>query len=402
MRPADRADMTASLYLGLISGTSADGIDAAVVAFADNTPQARPTLLFGKTYAWDDALRERLVALGQADALLTLDDIGDLDARVGLAFADAAAAAIADSGIDLARVAGIGSHGQTLRHRPRGRANDGVAPFTLQLGDANVIAERTRRPVVADFRRRDVAAGGHGAPLVPALHAALLRDPAESRAVLNLGGIANLTLLPAAPRDGDAHPDDNGHHRNAADGVRGFDTGPANGLMDAWCRQHTGQAFDRDGALAAAGSVNGALLSRLLDDPWFAQPPPKSTGRDQFHLGWLASRLAGGESAADVQATLVQLTVRTVADALRQAQAGTARVVCCGGGVHNGALMGALAAALPGMDVESSADHGIDPDSIEAMAFAWLARQTLLGLPGNLPAVSGARGPRVLGAVYAA
>lgn len=401
--------MTSSLYLGLISGTSADGIDTAVVSFADDTPQAPPTLLFGRTYPWGEALRARLVALGQGDAPLTLDDIGDLDARIGLAFADAAVAAIADSGIEPLRLAAIGSHGQTLRHRPRGRGDDGIAPFTLQLGDANVIAERTRRPVVADFRRRDVAAGGHGAPLVPALHAALLRDAAEARAVLNLGGIANVTLLPAASGDRDAGADadidgDAGVQdgSDAAEGVRGFDTGPANGLMDAWCRQHTGKAFDRDGALAAAGRVDDALLVRLLDDPWFAQSPPKSTGRDQFHLGWLASRLAGTEAVVDVQATLLQLTARTIADALRGAQPVTARVVCCGGGVHNGALMAALAAALPAMRVESSAAHGIDPDSVEAMAFAWLARQTLLGRPGNLPAVSGARGPRVLGAVYAA
>lgn len=360
-----------ALYLGLISGTSADGIDTAIVRFAP-----RCELAFGRTYAWEPELRTRLVALGQHSASLTLDDVGELDTRIGRAFAAAAQRGIAESGISPTRIVAIGSHGQTLRHRP-----SGDWPFTLQLGDPNLIAEHTCRPVVADFRRRDVAAGGHGAPLMPAFHAAMLRVSGENRAVLNLGGIANLTLLPASGE------------------VRGFDTGPANGLMDAWCLRHCGEVFDRDGAFARRGRVNADLLVRLLDEPWFALPPPKSTGRDQFHLGWLEGRLRG-ETPADVQATLVALTVRTVAEALRANQPSTTHLIVCGGGVQNSALMAAFAAELPDTSLESSAAYGLDPDFVEAMGFAWLARETLAGRPGNLPSVSGARGPRVLGAIY--
>ena len=364
-------------YLGLISGTSADGIDAALVRFDGDATHARPELAFGRTYPWDPALRARLVELGQRTAMLTLDEVGELDVRIGRAFAQAAQSAIEASGVATADIAAIGSHGQTLRHRAQGEI-----PFTLQLGDPSTIAERCGLRVVADFRRRDVAAGGHGAPLVPAFHAATLHSDAEDRAALNLGGIANFTLLPA----------------NGA--VRGFDTGPANGLMDAWCLRHSGQAYDTGGGFAAQGRIDEALLARLLDEPWFALPPPKSTGRDQFHLAWMESKLRGDEAPADVQATLLALSVRTIADALRAAQPHTQRVIACGGGVHNPLLMAALAAAMPGSVVESSAMHGLDPDFVEAMAFAWLARETLAGRPGNLPAVTGAAGPRVLGAIY--
>ena len=366
-------------FLGLISGTSADGIDAALVRFDDDHAHARPTLLHGRTHAWQPALRERLVTLGQQAQALTLDEVGELDVRIGHAFAAAALATLREAGLSARDVAAIGSHGQTLRHHPHGDA-----PFTLQLGDAHVIAERCGIPVVADFRRRDVAAGGHGAPLVPAVHAAPLHDPSEDRAVLNLGGIANLTLLPARGT------------------VRGFDTGPANGLMDAWCQRHTGMAYDADGGFAAQGRVDGPLLARLLAEPWFAAAPPKSTGRDRFHLDWVDAALAGTEAPADVQATLLALTARSVGEALRATQPGSRRVIACGGGVHNPLLMAALAEAMPDAAIESSAVHGLDPDFVEAMAFAWLARQHLAGRPGNLPAVTGAAGPRVLGALYPA
>ncbi len=378
------------LFLGMISGTSADGIDVAIARFqdAETGSASRAEVLFGHTYPWDADLRAVLIELGQHAPKLTLDEIGELDVRIGAAFAAAAAQAIGDSGVRHADIAAIGSHGQTLRHRPNGRRADGVHRFTLQLGDANLIAETTGIRTVADFRRRDVAAGGHGAPLLPALHAALLSSPVEDRAVLNLGGIANLTLLPA--EDG----------ANSGYGVRGFDTGPANGLMDAWCLRHTGAGFDRGGAFASGGRVDEALLLCLLDEPWFALPPPKSTGRDQFHLGWVESKLGGHESPTDVQATLLALTARTVADALRATLPDATRVIGCGGGVHNPALMRALADALPGIAVESTAAHGIDPDVVEALGFAWLARQTVLGRPGNLPSVTGAAGPRVLGAIH--
>ncbi|KAF1687065.1 anhydro-N-acetylmuramic acid kinase [Pseudoxanthomonas broegbernensis] len=367
------------LFIGLISGTSADGIDAALVEFPGANATEGLRLHAARVHAWAPALRERLVALGQGGEPASLDELGRLDVQVAQAFATAALALLEDAGVASARVAAIGSHGQTARHRPHGDA-----PFTMQLGDGSVIAERTGIATVADFRRRDVAAGGQGAPLVPAFHAALLHAPHEDRAVLNLGGIGNYTLL---PRTGQ---------------VRGFDTGPANALLDAWCLRHTGAAYDADGAFAASGTVDDALLARLLGEPWFAQPPPKSTGREQFHLDWVQAGLRGGESPADVQATLLELSAATLADALRAHQPGTARVLACGGGVRNGPLMRRIAARLPGVAVESTAAHGLDPDFVEAMAFAWLAREALAGRPGNLPAVTGARGPRVLGVVHPA
>ncbi len=371
------------LFLGLISGTSADGIDAALVRFESDAPDARCGLVLGRTYSWDDALRARLVELGQGGEARSLDELGTLDVQVAEGFADAALALLREAGVSAGDVAALGSHGQTVRHRPAGAAFDGKHPFTWQMGDPHRIAERTGITTVADFRRRDVAAGGHGAPLLPALHAALLHDAHEDRAVLNLGGIANLTLLPAQGA------------------VRGFDTGPANALLDAWCQRHTGAAFDADGAFAARGTVDDALLRALLDEPWFAQPPPKSTGREQFHLDWVQARLRDTpRRPEDVQATLLELTAATVADALRATQPQTRRVLVCGGGVHNPALLARLAARMPGAVVESTAAHGVDPDFIEAMGFAWLARETLAGRPGNLPSVTGAKGPRILGAIH--
>lgn len=374
MAPPDPAT---PLYLGLMSGTSADGIDAALVQFPA-TGGCR--FVDGLTHPWQPSLRAQLIALGEGGELASLDVLGDLDARIGLAFAAAARALLARAGVDADAVRAIGSHGQTVRHRPAA-----ALPFTLQLGDANRIAELTGITTVADFRRRDVAAGGQGAPLMPAFHLAMLGASDEDRAVLNLGGIANLTLI---PRQGP---------------VRGFDTGPANALLDAWCQRHTGQRLDADGAFAASGVVDAALLARWLADPWFALPPPKSTGREQFHLAWAgAAPEIGRGRPADVQATLLELSAATVADALQQHQPGTRRVLVCGGGVRNGQLMRRLAARLPGVRVESSAVHGLDPDYMEAMGFAWLAQRTLQGLAGNLPAVTGAAGPRILGAIHPA
>ena len=361
------------LFIGLISGTSVDGIDAVLVAL-----EPSPRLLFARTYPLPDTLAAEVLRLSQSQVQLSLDEVGALDTRLGEAFADTAMRLLGDSATDPRSVRAIGSHGQTLRHRPFGEA-----PFTMQLGDAHIIAERTGLTTVADFRRRDVAAGGHGAPLLPVLHARLLRDAGEARAVLNIGGIANLTLLPV---DGP---------------VRGFDTGPGNGLMDAWCLRQRGEKFDRDGAFAAQGEIDAELLGRLLGEPWLKLPPPKSTGRDQFHLEWLEEKLAGLSLApADVQATLCQFTARSIADALLAQMPQCRRVLVCGGGVHNGVLLEQLARSLPGIAIESTARHGVDPDFVEAMAFAWLARETLAGRPGNLPEVTGARGLRVLGAIH--
>ncbi|MEG2806253.1 anhydro-N-acetylmuramic acid kinase [Stenotrophomonas sp.] len=370
-------DPHASLFLGLMSGTSADGIDAALVQFP---AEGGCRFVHGYTHAWDPALRAALIALGEGGEIASLDALGRIDAQIGICFGEAANALLARAGVDRARVRAIGSHGQTVRHRPLGEL-----PFTLQLGDANRIAEATGITTVADFRRRDVAAGGQGAPLMPAFHLAMLGTAAEDRAILNLGGIANLTLI---PREGVP---------------RGFDTGPANALMDAWCQRHRGTPFDADGAFAASGQVDEALLAQWRADPWFALPPPKSTGREQFHLDWAQAAMGEGQhAAADVQATLLELTAATVADALLAHLPGVRRVLVCGGGVRNPPLLRRLAARLPGVVVESSAVHGLDPDYLEAMGFAWLAQRTLDGLPGNLPSVSGARGPRILGAIHLA
>ncbi|KUF21282.1 anhydro-N-acetylmuramic acid kinase [Xanthomonas phaseoli] len=367
------------LYLGLMSGTSADGIDAALVRFADATHR-RCELVAGATVAWEPQLRQTLVAIGQGAETVAIDALGQLDAQVGLAFAAAANQLIGDSGVERRQIRAIGSHGQTIRHRPNGNP-----AFTWQIGDASRIAEHTGITTVADFRRRDVAAGGQGAPLMPTFHLAMLGAGDEDRAVLNLGGIGNLTLV---PRDG---------------AVLGFDTGPANALLDSWCQRHHGTPFDAEGAFAASGRVDAALLQALLADPWFALPPPKSTGREQFHLDWAMRAMGSARlEAADVQATLLELTAASVADALLRLQPTTRRVLVCGGGVRNPVLLARLAARLPGMVVESSARYGLDPDYLEAMGFAWLAAELLAGRAANLPSVTGAAGPRLLGAIYPA
>ena len=364
------ADAAGALHLGLISGTSADGIDAALVRF-----EARLEVVAARTYAYPATLRERIVALAKNRASVALDDYGRLDAEIGECFAQAALALLADAGIDRAAVAALGSHGQTVCPRPGGEH-----PFTLQIGDPNVIAERTGILTIADFRRADVAAGGQGAPLLPALHAALFRDASMPRAVLNLGGIANVTLL-----------------RPGQD-VAGFDTGPANCLLDAWAARHLGTARDDGGAWAASGEVRGGILAAWLQEPYFAAPPPKSTGREHFNLDWLDVRLPAAVAAADVQATLLALSARSIADALRASR--VREVYACGGGVHNTALMATLRAELPDMRIDTTAALGLDPDFVEAAGFAWLARARLLGQPGNLPSVTGARGQRVLGGVF--
>jgi anhydro-N-acetylmuramic acid kinase len=307
-----------------------------------------------------------------------IDELGELDQWSGEVFAAAALPLLVSAGVEPAAIRAIGSHGQTLRHRPRA-----ARPFTMQIGNPNHIAARTGIPVVADFRRRDMALGGEGAPLLPAFHAAVFSDSAERRAVLNLGGIANLTLLvPGQP-------------------VTGFDTGPANGLMDAWIRRHRQRPYDEGGAWAASGAVCVPLLEALLEHPFLSLPPPKSTGPEDFSLSWLDERLADGGLLAPeaVQATLCEFTAATVADAL--AAASPERLLVCGGGVHNRHLLQRLAARLPATVIDSSAAHGLDPDHVEAAAFAWLAARTLAGLAGNLPSVTGASRPAVLGAIYA-
>jgi anhydro-N-acetylmuramic acid kinase len=352
-----------SLYVGLMSGTSLDGVDAVLLDAA-----AAPRVLASVHHPFDEPLRRELLALNSPG-----DNEIDRWARLGNELARRYAAAVAEllssSGRTAAEVRAIGCHGQTVRHRPdRG--------YTLQIGNAALLAELTGIAVVADFRARDVAAGGQGAPLAPAFHATLFRHRSENRAVVNLGGIANVTRLPTEGT------------------VLGFDCGPGNCLLDLWAAKHLGKPYDDNGGWAAGGTVDAALLGRLRDEPFFAAPPPKSTGRDLFNEAWLAARLRG-EEPRTVQATLLELTATGVADAC----AGAARVIVCGGGAHNIALMRRIA-ALTRVPVESSAQHGLDPSLVEAAAFAWLAERTLNNAPGNLAEVTGARGPRVLGAVY--
>jgi anhydro-N-acetylmuramic acid kinase len=361
-----------------MSGTSMDAVDAVLAeASAD-----RFRVLAARRTGIPAALAARLRALalpGPGAAPDPVDELGELDHLVGELFAGAALALLAATGLEPGAIRAIGSHGQTLRHRPRS-----AHPFTLQVGDPNLIAARTGCVVVADFRRRDMALGGQGAPLAPAFHAAVFADPGEYRAVLNLGGVANLTLLrPGRP-------------------VAGFDTGPANGLMDAWARRCLGRDYDEAGAWAASGTLSPRLLELLMAHPFLALPPPKSTGPEEFSPAWLEATLAraGELPPRDVQATLAEFTAATVAGALAAEPPG--RLVVCGGGVHNGHVLARLAGHLPGTRIESSAAHGVDPDQIEAAAFAWLAARTLGGLPGNLPSVTGASAPAVLGAVWPA
>lgn len=361
-------------YIGLMSGTSMDGIDAVLVRFAAGRA---PTVLATHTHSWPPDTLERLRGAAAGDPVDSTT-LASLDSEAGEIFAQAALA-VASS--HRAPIMAIGSHGQTVAHCP-----NGAYPATLQLGNPAVIAERTGITTVADFRRRDIAAGGQGAPLVPAFHAAVFRAPDIDRAVVNIGGIANVTVLAADP----AQP------------VRGFDTGPGNCLMDAWINECKGLRFDDEGRLAAAGTTDPSLLERLLADPYFATKSPKSTGTDYFSLTWLRRFIAPSHhDAADVQATLAALTARSIAEALRDALPSVGEVLVCGGGVHNRVLMGLLQDQLP-CPVRSTASAGMDPDWIEAVAFAWLASRALERLPGNLPTVTGARGPRILGAIYPA
>jgi len=371
-----------SLYLGLLSGTSMDGIDACIV----NLDDGEAKLIACHTTPYPDELLSELRALMQVDAAQGMTRCARLDTWLGEAFADAAKQLIEQSGIDRSDILAIGSHGQTLHHAPHIDH-----PYSLQLGDPHRIAERTRLTVVADFRRRDIAAGGQGAPLVPPAHAALFSHPVEGRVIANIGGIANITILP--PRS------------DASSAVRGFDTGPGNTLMDAWAQRHLGQPYDRDGAWAASGQAHQPLLKRLLAAPYFAQMPPKSTGPELFNPSWLravAGDLLETIPAQDVQATLLELSAHSLADAINQHAASAGRVLLCGGGAYNTTLTRRLREICADIPVESTANYGIEPAWVEAVAFAWLARQTLLGLPGNLPAVTGASGLRVLGSIYPA
>ncbi len=364
------------LFVGTLSGTSVDGIDAALVRFSP-----APVLVASHSLKFPAELRKDLLALG-VPGENEIDRLGQADARLGQLFAQAVNELLNQAAVPSTEVRAIGSHGQTIRHRP------GMAPpFTLQIGDPNVIAALTGLPVVADFRRKDVALGGQGAPLVPAFHDAVFRKPGTDRVIVNIGGIANLSVLPG----------------DASRPILGFDTGPGNTLLDGWSRRILNEPMDRDGAFAARGHARPSLLAAFLDDPYFQQPPPKSTGPEHFSADWLQRSLAtAGELApADVQATLLALTARSIAESIRQLP-GLHRpaIYVCGGGAHNGALMRALQDNLPGSTVAPTDALGLPVDWIEAMAFAWLARQRLQEKPGNCPLVTGASRPAVLGGLW--
>jgi anhydro-N-acetylmuramic acid kinase len=364
-----------ALYAGLMSGTSMDGVDA-VLLDIDSPGDAEILNVRAAVHAeYPVAILNRLRSAVENPAAASIDLLGALDVEIGEVFARCALQLLAEAQVAASEVRAIGSHGQTLLHRPRGAVR-----FTLQIGDPNVIAERTGIDVVADFRRRDLAAGGEAAPLMPIFHRVAFGRAGEARAVINIGGIGNVTQLRA---DG---------------GVRGYDTGPGNCLMDSWILRHRGETFDRDGRFAASGTVHAGLLHKLLQEPFFALPAPKSTGRELFHLTWLDAQLHGMTvSSADVQATLCELTAVSIARAIGQ----PARAFVCGGGAYNAELMRRLALALPGTQVASTLAAGVAPEHVEGAGFALLAHLTLARRAGNIPAVTGAQGPRVLGAIYA-
>jgi anhydro-N-acetylmuramic acid kinase len=359
-------------YIGLMSGTCLDGIDGVLADFGSDVCAVEAAVF--RPFA--PALRTELMSLQRSGA----DELHRA-ARAGVALAEAYAEVVhgllSSTHSAPESVRGIGCHGQTVRHRPE-------LGYTLQICNPARLAELTGIAVVADFRSRDIAAGGQGAPLVPAFHAARFGCSDRHRVIVNIGGIANVTDLPPQGP------------------VRGWDTGPGNVLLDAWCERHMGAAFDRDGVWAMSGHVLPDLLARFTNDAYFASPPPKSTGRDDFHLEWLTRTLAGDERPQDVQATLLALTAQSIADAIRTHCAGAEEVLLCGGGAYNVALVVALGNALAPRAVMRSDAIGVAANQVEALAFAWLARQTVLGLPGNLPAVTGASGTRVIGAVYPA
>jgi anhydro-N-acetylmuramic acid kinase len=360
-------------YLGLMSGTSMDAIDAALVDF-DVSPLR---IVAVSATAFEANLKRRIAKILDSADSVALDELGQIDVELARAFAEAARALLRDVGISAGRVTAIGSHGQTLRHRP-----DLPVPFTWQIGDPNTLTEMTGITVVADFRRRDVAAGGQGAPLLPVFHDQVFRSSDEDRVIANLGGIANVTIL----------------RRDTT--VTGFDTGPANRLLDAWISLHRGADFDAGGAWAGTGRCDDTLLGQLLEEPYLALSPPKSTGRELFNMPWLENKLGlFSRRPEDVQATLQQYTAVTVAAAVRKHAPGAA-LYACGGGAHNAGLLDAIAREVAPNPVATTAALGLDPDYVEAVAFAWFAHRTLEGLTSSAGSVTGAAGARILGGVY--
>lgn len=364
------------IYIGIMSGTSLDGVDCVAVDFSFRPPK----ILAWSSHSYEPQIRDRLLDILHPDWHGSLDEIGHLDAELGEIYAQAALSLLKECDLPANEVRAIGCHGQTVCHAPEQNP-----AFSMQLGDPNRIAQITGITTVADFRRRDIAAGGQGAPLVPAFHQDVFYSPSENRIIVNIGGIANITRLAINQP------------------VTGFDTGPGNILMDLWIQEHRDMAFDRDGQWAANGAVQHELLHALLEDPYFQHPPPKSTGREYFNLDWLGLQLQDPMvTETDVQATLAELTATSIVSAIQTHAPESQSLYVCGGGAFNHHLMGRLAALLPSCTVHTTEILGVQPDQVEAIAFAWLARQTLRGNPGNLPSVTGAAHHVVLGGIYSA
>ncbi|MBA2653730.1 MAG: anhydro-N-acetylmuramic acid kinase [Gammaproteobacteria bacterium] len=362
------------IYIGLMSGTSIDSIDVAAVSFDDSF-----SLLGGLSIPFPLSIQESLHTICQPGED-EINQLGQLDRQLGFLFADACNDLLKKLGLASHDIVAIGSHGQTIRHHP-----NKAYPFTLQIGDPNIIAERTGITTVADFRRRDMACGGQGAPLTPAFHHFAFHSLQRNRVVINIGGIANLTYLPF---------DEN-------EQVVGFDCGPGNTLLDQWIRKHQHQPYDYEGGWANQGIVHLPLLERLLSDPYFQLPPPKSTGREYFNLEWLEENLLNMHLApVDIQSTLAELTARTILAAVATHTKEASDILICGGGVHNKDLVARLERMRGIHSLFSTNDFGVDPDWVEAIAFAWMAKQTMNRLPGNMPAVTGAAKATILGGVY--
>ncbi|RKZ96194.1 MAG: anhydro-N-acetylmuramic acid kinase [Gammaproteobacteria bacterium] len=367
-----------SLYIGVMSGTSLDGIDIAIVDVTNNN---KCQLIAAQTFPFPTALHDKLLALITSQQC-ALKELGEVDVELGQITAQAINHLLTKHQLDANNISAIGSHGQTLFHAP-----NSDYPFSMQIGNGNVIAEQTGITTVADFRQRDIAAGGQGAPLVPAFHSELFADDHEDRVIVNIGGISNLTLLPA----------------NKDQAVTGFDTGPGNVLLNGWIQRHQQQTYDNQGQWAASGQCNDELLTSLLDEPYFQQAIPKSTGRELFNLNWLDNKLIEFNeniSATDIQATLVQLTAHSIANEIKCYLDSSKTIFICGGGAHNDYLINQIQNLLGDKKVSTTDELGLHPDWVEACAFAWLAYKTLNKQSGNMPTVTGASHPVILGAIY--
>ncbi len=366
---------SSTIYIGLMSGTSLDGVDIAIVDFASQPPK----LIHCATSPFKASLRQRIRAI-TLDNSASIDALCKLDVELGITYAETVNRSLDTTGLEHSQIHAIGSHGQTIRHCPSGEL-----PYTLQVGDPNIIAARTGIATVGDFRRKDVALGGQGAPLAPAFHNFMFRSNSSDRAIINIGGIANITCLPANPEVD----------------IVGFDTGPGNTLLDYWINRHQGLTHDDRGSWAASGSIIDKLLDEMLSkEHYFEQLPPKSTGTDYFNPDWLNQYLPAEFSPPDVQATLVELTALSIARSLALLVTPPQECYICGGGIHNHFLIERLRQAMLGCPVDSTETLGIDPDYVEAFAFAWLAQQSINHRAGNLPAVTQAKASTVLGGIY--